>query len=126
MGRKQFPDQSDWLSFFETMPVEWFERDMPIEYQDLTFRFENQEVRFVVTMLLGVQEFSLKAVRKKDASVLGVYDFKTVRHVEIKKDRQHEKELLIILDDVDRFVITVEITFLPSFCMMVKEHFSGE
>ncbi|MCY7691666.1 hypothetical protein MH111_14510 [Bacillus altitudinis] len=57
---------------------------MPIEYQDLTFRFENEEERFVVTMSLGVQEFSLKAVRKKDASVLGVYAFKTVRHVEKK------------------------------------------
>ncbi|MDF9416456.1 hypothetical protein [Bacillus altitudinis] len=126
MRRKQFPDRTDWLSFFETRPDEGFERDMPIEYQDLTFRFENEEERFVVTMSLGVQEFSLKAVRKKDASVLGVYAFKTVRHVEIKKDRQHEKELLIILDGVERFVITIEITFLPSFCIMVKEHFSGE
>ncbi len=35
---------------------------MPIEYQDLTFRFENEKERFVVTMSLGVQEFSLKAV----------------------------------------------------------------
>ncbi|MEH7725668.1 hypothetical protein V7448_06300, partial [Bacillus altitudinis] len=78
------------------------------------------------TMSLGVQEFSLKAVRKKDAFVLGVYAFKTVRHVEIKMDRQHEKELLILLDGVERFVITIEITFLPSFCIMVKEHFSGE
>ncbi|GJI60557.1 hypothetical protein BATMR_35850 [Bacillus altitudinis] len=126
MRRKQFPDRTDWLSFFETRPDEGFERDMPIEYQDLTFRFENEEERFVVTMSLGVQEFSLKAVRKKDASVLGVYAFKTVQHVEIKKDRQHEKELLIILDGVERFVITIEITFLPSFCIMVKEHFSGE
>lgn len=99
---------------------------MPIEYQDLTFRFENEVERFVVTRSLGVQEFSLKAVRKKDASVLGVYAFKTVRHVEIKKDRQYEKELLILLDGVERFVITIEITFLPSFCIMVKEHFSGE
>lgn len=101
---------------------------MPIEYQDLTFRFENEEERFVVTMSLGVQEFSLKAVRKKDASVLGVYAFKTVRHVE-KRIGRDEKELLIQLDGVERFVITVitiEITFLPSFCIMVKEHFSGE
>nr|WP_281201513.1 hypothetical protein [Bacillus altitudinis] len=88
--------------FFETWPDEGFERDIPIEYQDLTFRFENEEERFVVTMSLGVQEFSLKAVRKK------------------------EKELLILLDGVERFVITIEITFLPSFCIMVKEHFSGE
>lgn len=37
MRRKQFPDRTDWLSFFETWPDEGFERDMPIEYQDLTF-----------------------------------------------------------------------------------------
>ena len=126
MRRKQLPDRTDWLSFFETWPDEGFERDMPIEYQDLTFRFENEEERFVVTMSLGVQEFSLKAVRKKDASVLGGYAFKTVRHVEIKKDSQHEKELLIILDGAERFVTTIEMTFLPAFCIMVKEHFSGE
>ncbi|MGX9292186.1 hypothetical protein ACSLGF_13520 [Bacillus sp. A015] len=80
----------------------------------------------MVTMSLEMQEFYLKAVRKMNASVLGIYDFKTVRHVEIKKDRQKEKELLLILDTRDRFITTVEITFLPSFCLMVKEHFSGE
>lgn len=126
MRRKRFPDETDWLSFFETEPDERFERGMPIEYQNLTFRFENQDERFVVTMYLGSQEFTLKAVRKKEASVLGIYDFKTVQHVEIKKDRPNEKELLIIVEAYDDFITTVEITFLPFFSVMVKEHFSGE
>ncbi|PCK22419.1 hypothetical protein CEY02_04470 [Bacillus pumilus] len=126
MRRKRFPDETDWLSFFETEPDEELEQQMPIEYQDVTFRFENQEEKFVVTMSLEMQEVYLKVVRKMNASVLGIYDFKTVRHVEIKKDRQKEKELLLILDTRDRFITTVEITFLPSFCLMVKEHFSGE
>ncbi|MFX0111811.1 hypothetical protein [Bacillus pumilus] len=76
MRGKRFPDKTDWLSFFETEPDERFEKGMPIEYQSLTFRFENQDERFVVTMYLGSQEFTLKAVRKKDGSVLGIYDFK--------------------------------------------------
>lgn len=126
MRGKRFPDETDWLSFFETEPDERFERGMPIEYQNLTFRFENQDERFVVTMYLGNQEFTLKAVRKKDASVLGIYDFKTVQHVEIKKDRPNEKELLTIVEAYDDFITTVEITFLPFFSVMVKEHFSGE
>ncbi|MBD3861005.1 hypothetical protein IEE86_14825 [Bacillus sp. 28A-2] len=126
MRRTQFPDQTDWLSFFETEPDERFERGMPIEYQDLTFRFENQDERFVVTMYLGGQEFTLTAVRKKDGSVLGIYDFKTVQHVEIKKDNQYEKELLIIVEAYGDFITTVEITFFPFFRVMVKEHFSGE
>lgn len=126
MRRKRFPDETDWLSFFETEPDERFERGMPIEYQNLTFRFENQDERFVVTMYLGSQEFTLKAVRKKEASVLGIYDFKTVQHVEMKKDRPNEKELLIIVEAYDDFITTVEITFLPFFSVMVKEHFSGE
>ncbi|MCY7618420.1 MULTISPECIES: hypothetical protein [Bacillus] len=126
MRGKRFPDETDWLSFFETEPDERFERGMPIEYQNLTFRFENQDERFVVTMYLGNQEFTLKAVRKKDAFVLGIYDFKTVQHVEIKKDRPNEKELLIIVEAYDDFITTVEIAFLPFFSVMVKEHFSGE
>ncbi|WP_339206908.1 hypothetical protein NSQ36_04665 [Bacillus sp. FSL W8-1143] len=55
MRGKRFPDQTDWLSFFETEPDERFEKGMPIEYQSLTFRFENQDERFVVTMYLGSQ-----------------------------------------------------------------------
>ncbi|MGG3093676.1 hypothetical protein ABEP05_16700 [Bacillus safensis] len=43
MRGKRFPDQTDWLSFFEKMPDAGFEKEMPVEYQDLTFRFENQE-----------------------------------------------------------------------------------
>lgn len=126
MRGKRFPDQTDWLSFFEKMPDAGFEKEMPVEYQDLTFRFENQEERFVVNMSLAMQEFTLKVVRKKTESVLGIYDFKTVQHVEIKKDRKEEKELLLILEHHDDFITTIEITFLPSFCLMVKEHFSGE
>ncbi|MBR0590904.1 MULTISPECIES: hypothetical protein [Bacillus] len=126
MRGKRFPDKTDWLSFFETEPDERFEKGMPIEYQSLTFRFENQDERFVVTMYLGSQEFTLKAVRKKDGSVLGIYDFKTVQHVEIKKDKQYEKELLIIVEAYGDFITTVEITFLPFFSVMMKEHFSGE
>ncbi|GLF91208.1 hypothetical protein Saga11_24670 [Bacillus safensis] len=126
MRGKRFPDQTDWLSFFEKMPYKGFEKEMPIEYQDLTFRFENQEERFVVTMSLAMKEFTLKVVRKKTEAILGIYDFKTVQHVEIKKDRKGEKELLLILDHHDDFITTIEITFLPSFCLMVKEHFSEE
>ncbi|MGA3851998.1 hypothetical protein ACPCW1_03725 [Bacillus pumilus] len=126
MRGKRFPDETDWLSFFETEPDERFEKGMPIEYQSLTFRFENQDERFVVTMYLGSQEFTLKAVRKKEGSVLGIYDFKTVQHVEIKKDKQYEKELLIIVEAYGDFITTVEITFLPFFSVMMKEHFSGE
>ncbi|MCY7492638.1 hypothetical protein [Bacillus safensis] len=65
---------------------------MPVEYQDLTFRFENQDERFVVNMSLAMKEFSLNLVRKMTESVLGIYDFKTVQHVEIKKDRKKEKK----------------------------------
>lgn len=126
MRGKRFPDQTDWLSFFEKMPDGGFEKEMPVEYQDLTFRFENQEERFVVDMSLAMREFTLKVVRKKTESVLGIYDFKTVQHVEIKKDRKEEKELLLILEHHDDFLTTIEISFLPSFCIMVKEHFSGE
>ncbi|WP_224925083.1 hypothetical protein [Bacillus pumilus] len=126
MHGKRFPDEPDLLSFFETEPDERFEKGMPIEYQNLTFRFENQDERFVVTMYLGSQEFTLKAVRKKDGSILGIYDFKTVQHVEIKKDNQDEKELLIIVEAYGDFMTTVEITFLPFFSVMVKEHFSEE
>lgn len=39
MRGKRFPDETDWLSFFETEPDERFEKGMPIEYQSLTFRF---------------------------------------------------------------------------------------
>ncbi|MBU8725069.1 hypothetical protein [Bacillus pumilus] len=126
MHGKRFPDEPDLLSFFETEPDERFEKGMPIEYQNLTFRFENQDERFVVTMYLGSQEFTLKAVRKKDGSILGIYDFKTVQHVEIKKDNQDEKELLIIVEAYGDFMTTVEITFLPFFSVMVKEHYSEE
>ncbi|WP_144471961.1 hypothetical protein [Bacillus pumilus] len=126
MHGKRFPDEPDLLSFFETEPDERFEKGMPIEYQNLTFRFENQDERFVVTMYLGSQEFKLKAVRKKDGSILGIYDFKTVQHVEIKKDNQDEKELLIIVEAYGDFMTTVEITFLPFFSVMVKEHYSEE
>ncbi|WP_458110209.1 hypothetical protein [Bacillus zhangzhouensis] len=127
LRRKRFPNEAEWLSFFETEPDEGFERVMPIEYQDLTFRFENQEERFVITMSLEMKEFYLKIVRKEDAKVSGIYDFKTVGRIDIKKDRQGEKELLLILDDDrHRFITSIEITFLPSFCLMVKEHFSGE
>ncbi|PCK12978.1 MULTISPECIES: hypothetical protein [Bacillus] len=126
MRGKRFPDQTDWLSFFEKMPDAGFEKEMPVEYQDLTFRFENQEERFVVGMSLAMREFTLKVVRKKTESVLGIYDFKTVQHVEIKKDRKEEKELLLILEHHDDFLTTIEISFSPSFCLMVKEHFSGE
>ncbi|WP_342491556.1 hypothetical protein MKX52_04445 [Bacillus sp. FSL R5-0422] len=126
MHGKRFPDEPDLLSFFETEPDERFEKGMPIEYQNLTFRFENQDERIVVTMYLGSQEFKLKAVRKKDGSILGIYDFKTVQHVEIKKDNQDEKELLIIVEAYGDFMTTVEITFLPFFSVMVKEHFSEE
>ncbi|MBU8639004.1 hypothetical protein [Bacillus pumilus] len=126
MHGKRFPDETDLLSFFETEPDGRFEKGMPIEYQNLTFRFENQDERFVVTMYLGSQEFKLKAVRKKDGSILGIYDFKTVQHVEIKKDNQDEKELLIIVEAYGDFMTTVEITFLPFFSVMVKEHFSEE
>lgn len=111
---------------FETEPDERFEKGMPIEYQNLTFRFENQDERFVVTMYLGSQEFTLKAVRKKDGSILGIYDFKTVQQVEIKKDNQDDKELLIIVEAYGDFMTTVEIAFLPFFSVMVKEHFSEE
>ncbi|CAM5318798.1 hypothetical protein BSAF29S_02173 [Bacillus safensis subsp. safensis] len=80
-----------------------------------------------MNMSLAMQEFTLKVVRKKTESVFGIYDFKTVQHVEIKKkDRKEEKELLLILEHHDDFITTIEITFLPSFCLMVKEHFSGE
>ncbi|MEC3738070.1 hypothetical protein P9154_18235 [Bacillus safensis] len=79
-----------------------------------------------MNMSLAMKEFSLNVVRKKTESVLGIYDFKTVQHVEIKKDRKEEKELLLILEHHDDFITTIEITFLPSFCLMVKEHFSGE
>lgn len=126
MHGKRFPDEPDLLSFFETEPDERFEKGMPIEYQNLTFRFENQDERFVVTMYLGSQEFTLKAVRKKDGSILGIYDFKTVQQVEIKKDNQDEKELLIIVEAYGDFMTTVEIAFLPFFSVMVKEHFSEE
>ncbi|AVI40300.1 hypothetical protein [Bacillus pumilus] len=126
MHGKRFPDEPDLFSFFETEPDERFEKGMPIEYQNLTFRFENQDERFVVTMYLGSQEFTLKAVRKKDGSILGIYDFKTVQHVEIKKDNQYEKELLIIVEAYGDFMTTVEIAFLPFFSVMVKEHFSEE
>ncbi|MGM5473937.1 hypothetical protein [Bacillus pumilus] len=126
MHGKRFPDEPDLLSFFETEPDERFEKGMPIEYQNLTFRFENQDERFVVMMYLGSQEFTLKAVRKKDGSILGIYDFKTVQHVEIKKDNQDEKELLIIVEAYGDFMTTVEIAFLPFFSVMVKEHFSEE
>ncbi|MBR3378874.1 MAG: hypothetical protein IKG72_01855, partial [Bacillus sp. (in: Bacteria)] len=85
-----------------------------------------QDERFVVDMSLAMREFTLKFVRKKTESVLGIYDFKTVQHAEIKKDRKEEKELLLILEHHDDFITTIEITFLPSFCIMVKEHFSGE
>ncbi|MEK4182592.1 MULTISPECIES: hypothetical protein [unclassified Bacillus (in: firmicutes)] len=83
MRGKRFPDETDWLSFFETEPDERFEKGMPIEYQSLTFRFENQ-------------------------------------------DEQYEKELLIIVEAYGDFITTVEITFLPFFSVMMKEHFSGE
>ncbi len=126
MRGKRFPDETDLLSFFETEPDGRFEKGMPIEYQNLTFRFENQDERIVVTMYLGSQEFTLKAVRKKDGSILGIYDFKTVQHVEIKKDNQYEKELLIIVEAYGDFMTTVEIAFLPFFSVMVKEHFSEE
>ncbi len=72
MRGKRFPDQTDWLSFFEKMPDAGFEKEMPVEYQDLTFRFENQEERFVVDMSLAMREFTLKVVRKKTESVLGI------------------------------------------------------
>ncbi|MGN7329379.1 hypothetical protein [Bacillus pumilus] len=126
MHGKRFPDEPDLLSFFETEPDGRFEKGMPIEYQNLTFRFESQDERFVVTMYLGSQELTLKAVRKKDGSILGIYDFKTVQHVEIKKDNQDEKELLIIVEAYGDFMTTVEIAFLPFFSVMVKEHFSEE
>ncbi|MBU8698354.1 hypothetical protein [Bacillus pumilus] len=126
MRGKRFPDETDLLSFFETEPDGRFEKGMPIEYQNLTFRFENQDERIVVTMYLGSQELTLKAVRKKDGSILGIYDFKTVQHVEIKKDNQYEKELLIIVEAYGDFMTTVEIAFLPFFSVMVKEHFSEE
>ncbi|MEB2269437.1 hypothetical protein LAV33_04020 [Bacillus safensis] len=118
MRGKRFPDQTDWLSFFEKMQDAGFEKEMPVEYQDLTFRFENQEERFVVTMSLAMKEFTLKVVRKKTESVLGIYDFKTVQHVEIKKDRKEEKELLLILEHHDDFITTIDrnhiFTFLSS------------
>lgn len=49
-----------------------------------------------------------------------------MQHVEIKKDKQYEKELLIIVEAYGDFITTVEITFLPFFSVMMKEHFSGE
>ncbi|CAM5586088.1 hypothetical protein BSAF29S_01992 [Bacillus safensis subsp. safensis] len=42
-------------------------------------------------MSLAMQEFTLKVVRKKTESVFGIYDFKTVQHVEIKKRSEGRK-----------------------------------
>ncbi|MEW6979918.1 MAG: hypothetical protein ACQEUO_13790 [Bacillota bacterium] len=47
---------------FLKQPVGMLEKQMPIEYQEVTFRFEDQEERFVVTMSLAMQEFSLEVV----------------------------------------------------------------
>ncbi|WP_078410762.1 hypothetical protein [Priestia abyssalis] len=122
---KHFPDELEFISLFSSEPVKRY-NDLPFEYEESTFRFENATETFIVKMRPIDGEFLLEVKNKNDGALIAHYDFKTVGNLEIiKDDKESSKVLLFLDDDRTRFITTVELSFKPKFCSIFKEQFDG-
>jgi hypothetical protein len=118
-----FPDELAFISFFNTIPTV-FDKTVPFYYNDSTFSFEHDRESFKVKISPSINEFELTVVNRESGEVISFHSIKTVGKVEILSDKRELAKLLIILDDDrDRFIASVEITFRPSFSLIHKEHF---
>lgn len=118
-----FPDELAFISLFNTVPTV-LDKTVPFYYNHSTFFFQNDRETFKVKISPSINEFELAVVNKESGEVISFHSFKTVGKIEILSDKRELAKLLIILDDDrDRFIASVEITFRPSFSLIHKEHF---
>lgn len=94
-------------------------------YNESRFQFDNGLESFIVKMLPSYGEFNLIVDDKKTKEQIAFYSFKTVEKLEIVSDTNNLAKILLILDDDrDRFITSVEITFKPKFSIILKEEFN--
>lgn len=118
-----FPDELAFISLFNTIPTV-VDKTVPFYYNHSTFSFENDRESFKVKISPSINEFELTVVNRESGEVISFQSFKTVGKLEILSDKKDLAKLLIILDDDrDRFIASVEITFRPSFSLIHKEQF---
>lgn len=119
-----FPDELDFISLFCVEPVK-FSRNSSFMYNESRFQFDNGLESFIVKMLPSYGEFNLIVDDKKTKEQIAFYSFKTVEKLEIVSDTNNLAKILLILDDDrDRFITSVEITFKPKFSIILKEEFN--
>lgn len=120
-----YPEEIDFISLFNTEP-KVLDKNSPFYYNQSTFSFHNEQESFVVKISPSMNEFELKVDQIANGELITYHSFKTVGKLEILTDKKDSAKILIILDqDRDRFLTSVEITFRPTFCMVFKEQFSS-
>lgn len=71
-------------------------------------------------------EFLLEVKCKVSEELIAYHSFKTVGKLEIKTDKAETAKILLTMDkDIDLYMTSIEITFKPRFCSIIKEHFVG-
>lgn len=119
-----YPEEIDFISLFNAEPKVQ-DTSSPFYYNQSTFAFRNEQEAFVVKISPAMNEFELKVEQLASGKLITYHSFKTVGKLEILSDKKDSAEILIILDqDRDRFLASVEITFRPVFCMVFREQFS--
>ena len=119
---EKFPDEMAWALFCTVEPKR-MDATLPFYYDESVFRFSNGSESFYFKVSPSYHEFEVN-VKDERGELLYYQLLRTVSKVEVLEDRRDHGELLIVMsEDRDRTVTTIELTVRPRFRVLVKEHY---
>ncbi|MCT4777823.1 MULTISPECIES: hypothetical protein [Exiguobacterium] len=119
---EKFPDEMAWALFCTVEPKR-MDTTLPFYYDESVFRFSNGTESFYFKISPSYHEFEVN-VKDATGELLYYQLLRTVGKVEVLEDRRDHGELLIVMnEDRNRTVTTIELTVRPRFRVLVKEHY---
>jgi hypothetical protein len=120
---ESYPSEIDFISLFECLPVKKDDDEL-FEYNESTFRFQNNQYKYKVMVCPFYHQFSLIVQETQGNKLIGRYNFQTVSKIEILTDKKDESSMRLFLEhNRDRFLMIIEISFKPNFKIEIKETF---
>lgn len=114
------PEELDFISLFECIPLKKDQNEV-FWYDESTFIFTTQTNRFEVKISPFYNSFSLSVTDLEDDEIF-YYGLESVTKIEIVNDNKESKAIRLFIDqEIDRFIMTMDIVFRPKFKVMLKE-----
>lgn len=118
-----FPNENDLLSLFECEPTLLDTISKDFFYNEATYKFSNGEEDFTVTLSPSYSEVKIQVIQRTSNKLISLLDLKRVDKFEITTDKKDLSSVLL-RNQNDDFIQTIEIDFKPKFKLIFKEHYT--